>query len=363
MPDAFLTRLETMIGASVLSETDRAGLRLRVLVDHLYAGGAQENCDAGAFDDALVMAVTEASRDAVGAQASRLVAHPRASGRVLAGLVARGGAAAAAALRYGANIDFAVLEQAAAHGDAAGAVALASSHALSAQIAALLYRRPEREVLIALVRNPACHLDRTTASWLVSRARHDEDLARVLLGRGPLACDLTPLFLAADIVARGKIMADARRRDLGGPPAARRVPPPALIETLGQAAMRHDRPTLVDALARDLRLSRSDVDRIVGDRGGEPLALLANVAGLPAPLTRSLLRWLAACSEGDTRFVALERLALDFPSQTARRIVAAVTGRPVAAGSATARDAAPRISDASASSREFAPPSLRRDAR
>lgn len=328
MTDDFFAKLDSFFAGSALSGTDRADLRLRILTDHFATLADPSPEELARTETVLGEALADASPAAAGAMAARIAQHPHATSLLLAKLIALGGAAAEGALRWGRDVPRASLLAVAEHGTTAVAAALAARDNLEPALAAVLFRRTEGEVLRTLTKNPGVSLDRVTATWLIQRARHDNELARAILARKPLGCDLTPLFLAADEAERADMLVAARRRDLGTVPEYRRTS--GADDMLAPLVVREDRGAFAEALARKLGISRDDAVRLIDDAGGEALALALNVANVPSHGAATILNWLGKAAADDPRHARLLVLAGDFASQSARRILGAVFGRPIA---------------------------------
>lgn len=327
MAEDFLSRADILLDATDLPARDRAALRLRILTDHLSVRTDHDPDALAAITSALLDVLGTVGPDEIASVASRLVAHPQADDAILTVLAEHGSEAAIAALSGGRVLSQSRFLHLAECGGSACAAAIAGRGDLTPAVAIVLFRRPEPDVLVALVLNPRFHLDRATATWLVSRARHDRSLARALLARGPLACDLTPLFLFADAQERGAMLVEARRRDLGIVPEFRPVLPQDVIAGINASTSRREIDALVVVLALRLRTPRAAMTRFVEDEGGEPLALACNVAGVSSDQALELFCRVHGRRRDDPGLASLMRLVVDLAPQTARRILAAIVGR------------------------------------
>ena len=327
MPADFFTKARSLFDGSELPASEREGLRLRVIADHFCARHDHPIGDLDQIFATLRQSLSAAPLNMIADVSSRLAAHPQTDRALLEDLVSRGGETACKALQAGRAFDSKMLADLAESGPPLQAKAIAEREGLTSGIATALSRRPEPEVLATLTRNPCFHIDRSTAVWLVSRARHDRSLAAALLARAPLACDLTPLFMFADPQARAVMILEARRRDVGLVPEFRARMPSVLAGAMSAAIARRDHDALAGILARRLEVSRGDTMRFVDDKGGEALALACNVAGVPQQITAELLSWLRDRSASDPKLVPLMRLATELAPQTARRILSAIFGK------------------------------------
>lgn len=328
MAGDFFEKADALLLSPDLPEGGRADLRLRVVADHFSMRQDHAPEDLARILSTLRHALDDATPGAVASLAHRLASHPQASRDLLTCLVERGDEAAAAALRSSAAFERQSLLRLAEFGPPSSATAIAERRDVPRDVATLLFRRPEREILVALAGNRKVHLDRATAAWLVLRARRDPALAGVLLARGPLACDLTPLFMFADRQSRAAMIVEARRREIGLVPEFRAPLPPGPAEEIRRAVLTRDRGALAGVFAQQLGLSRGDAVRFIDDTGGEPLALACNAAGVSPQQTIEILCWLRRRRPDDPVIVTLMRLATDLAPQIARGIIASIVGRP-----------------------------------
>ena len=183
-------------------------------------------------------------------------------------------------LDYGGAISLPVLEHAAVAQEALlgvanwglteAARAITGRSDLDLAIVAALADRPEPDLLLAVARNAAAPIDRSTFQYLVRRSRDDEELARALLAREGYPADRAPLFLVASSEQRAAIMLAARREDLG--PETRRLrlgaEETAALTRVERAILSPDRDGFDTALASALRMPLSGVWRLIGRSEG-----------------------------------------------------------------------------------------------
>lgn len=327
MIEDFLVRADRLVNATDLPARDRAALRLRILTDHFCSRTDHEPEALATIASSVLDALGAAGAEAIAPVAARLVVHPQSDDAIVACLAGRDSGPAVVAIRAGRALGSPLLLHLAESGGSACASAIAARRDLTPDVATVLLRRPESDVLVALVANPRFQLDRATATWLVARARHDRSLADALLARGPLACDMTPLFLFADAPTRRAMIVEARRRDLGIVPEFRPVFPQDVIVGIDASTSQREIDALVVVLALRLEIPRSIMTRFVEDEGGEPLALACNVAGVSPDQALELFCRLHGRRRDDPTLASLMRLAVDLAPQTARRILAAIVGR------------------------------------
>ena len=329
MSDDFLAKTEALLSASELPEEERASLRLRIFADHFCARSDHASIPLARILTALCEAIPHAASAAVAHSAYRLAVHPQTDGKLLAGLVAFGGDVAAVVFRFGRFTEPQLLAKVAESGEASSASAIAERDDLTPALATILARRPEPDILIALAGNRSFQLDRASAAWLVSRARHDAKLASVLLTRGPFACDMTPLFMSADRSARATMIVEGRRRDVGLMPEFRVPWPNELVAEFERSLAQRDHGLLAGIFAQRLGLSRGDAMRFMLDSGGEPLALMCSGAHAEPFRTTAILCWLQDRAIDDPTVARLLALSTGLAPHSARRILSAIIGRPL----------------------------------
>jgi uncharacterized protein (DUF2336 family) len=249
--------------------------------------------------------------------------------RLLRRLIAERGEIASKVLAHAA-LDSQTLNAAAVLGTSEMALAVAQRDNIDASVARGLAERPEIDVLCALVDNPTAPVDASLHRYLVRRARDNEELAAKLIKRGGDPADSSALFLSASREQRIEIIAAIRRHDLGI--AVRADPVQGAAEALAQierAVLLPGRDGLDTALGIALGLSTSDADRLIDDRGGEPLAIaLAALGASPELAARIFILRDPAIGHSYPRVKALVGIVETVSPRAARRLVAAMTGTP-----------------------------------
>ena len=95
-----------------------------------------------------------------------------------------------------------------------------------------------------------------------------------------------------------------------------------MLAELEKLAFAPDRRPFAAALAAATGASAEDMGKVVGDRSGEPLALVLAALGMtPEAATRIFLMGDPAIAHSYERVAALQQLVADISSQTARRLV------------------------------------------
>jgi hypothetical protein len=305
---------------------------LRVAADYLALASAQTPA-RDALVAAAIQALKAADEATRSAFARRLAPHPGAAD-ALAALASLGGEAALVVLAEAVALPRERL-MSAVTGDAASAArAVAQRADLDAALVEALIERDEIDAMLTLARNPRAPIDARQFSALArcADARRSESddrrLTTALLERTPASVEQAALFFEADAGQRARILVAARRATLG------RRHPTALSPDAANVAARLERRALEGdwrrfeaTLAEEFGCSESLAARIVGDAGGEPLAVALAALGAPGDAS---VRILAArdLHEGRDyrRIAALARLKDALNPAAARLTMAAMIG-------------------------------------
>ena len=252
---------------------------LRVLVDMFVSKPQHRLSDLQQFEEMMAHLLDEADDEARLAVAQQLVRHAQTPQSLLDRFVAERGTIAAKVLAH-AGMEARALNAAAIFGTTAMAQAVARRHDIDASVVRSLAERPEQEVLCALVENRAAPIDRSLFRYLARRANDHADLAARLIERGGSGENVS-LFLSAGRMQRADMIASARRQDLGTigrqGPASLPVQIVAAIERAGSAPGLEGLDT---ALAAALQCTMPEVNRIMDDPHGEPLAVALAALGI-----------------------------------------------------------------------------------
>ncbi len=326
--DELRRSLERLVALGRTPDVDIRPVLLRVVVD-LFARKPHHAPSALAqFEEIVAHLLAQADPEARRIVAEKLARHPATPQALLDRFFREGGEVAQPVLEYGA-LDGPSLSRAASWGTAEAAAAVARRGALEPALVRELADRPEREVLLALVRNAAAPVDRPMFQYLVRRARGDDDLAEALLARDGHPLDLAPLFLLASERQRADIVLAFRRDDLS--PDKRRPTLDArerdMLAGVERAIEAADRDGRDAALAAALRVPPALVWRLADDPGGEALALaLAAVGVSPEFAARLFILSGPAIGQSVAKVRLLTRLVETVPRRTAARIIGAVAG-------------------------------------
>jgi uncharacterized protein (DUF2336 family) len=318
---------DSLRGLAVLGRRDDLNVRpvlLRVMTDLFVMKAHHIPEETLQFEElALHMLddVDDETRAAIAGKLATYGATPPAA--VIDRLVAFGGRPAAVLLEKSDSVADHAIVRAALHGEAELAAAVARRRDLGPEVVQTLVAREESEVLVALAENRSAVLSRQSFVSLVRRARRDASLACALLSRAEDADDVAPLFLSASPDQRAAIVLAAKRRALGRAPQASTPPDVSLLERLEKLASQPNRRLFAAALAAATGAGAEDMNLVVGDRYGEPLALvLAGLGMTPAAATRIFLAGDPAIAHSYPRIAALRQLVEHISPPTARRLVA-----------------------------------------
>ncbi|HWG07133.1 MAG TPA: hypothetical protein VG271_19185 [Beijerinckiaceae bacterium] len=316
---------EALRGLAALGRRDDLNLRpvlLRVMTDLFVAKSHHAPEEIHQFEEIALHMLGSIDGETRAAIASKLAAYGVTPATVIERLVACGGRAAAITLEMSRSVDSRALLAAACFGEADLAVAVAQRPDLEPEAIHALVEREESAVLIALASNMSIPLSRQLSSLLMRRARDDLLLAATLLERIDDPEEAAPLFLAADARQRGAIILAAKRRALGRPRQVPPTPDSFLLDRLEKLASQPSRRPFAAALATTTGARIADMDIVVNDTGGEPLALVLAALGMRAEAaTRIFLMSDPAISHSYPRVAALRQLVDDITPQTARRLV------------------------------------------
>ena len=301
---------------------------LRVMVDMFANKPHHAAVEIRQFEEILSHILGDADPETRLAVAEKLSRHPQTPRSLLERLLADRDAAATTVVALAA-LDSPALGVAAVLGTTEVARAAAERPDLDPETVRKLAERPEAAVLHALAGNPAAPISATVLRYLARRARNDNVLAAKLLARPGAQPDAASLFLSASRDQRHLMIADARRRDLGATSrsVSAQVSPDAL-SAIERAARHAGLEGLDIALTSALGLSSLEVERILDDTGGEPLALVLAAIGVPLETAgRVFLLGDPALAPSYQRLKALLAIVETVSPRTALRLVLGMLGR------------------------------------
>lgn len=253
--------------------------------------------------------------------------HPETPEPVFVRLFEKGGDCAALAVEFSPASPRGDLLALALGGDPSLLCALARRRDLDREIVDALAQSNDAEALRALAANRSAHLDQAARRALTQAARDDLVLARILLDRDDQGIDPEVLFLAATRLERTGVILNACRRALTSGLAEFHRADTVFSLRLESAAVRRDRDGMAALLADGLDCRRERARALIGDAGGEALALALAALGIdPDAAIRIFLCADPSISHDTDRVRALAALVRSTPQRAALQIVSAATG-------------------------------------
>jgi uncharacterized protein (DUF2336 family) len=323
------TPLPFLRGLAGNRDSQTRSLVLRIAVDQFMARDAHAPAAIRRFENEVRPLIEECDAAARINAARKLCAHATPPLRILEFIAELGGAAEIVVLTNARFLSRNRLE-AAASGEPAKALALASRSDLDGELVAALVDRNERAIALALARNPAAPLDsRIIAQWTPT-AERDPELAQALLSRMAPSLDQAPLFFVALPEQRLALLAAAQRAELAQPRAAPRGSreATALLESL---ALSEQSDLFVAALSLALRCPESLARKLTDEPSGEALAIALAALEMPRDATvRILVSGDLRSGAGFKRVAALARLKDAVSPAAAQRFIGAMSGAPAA---------------------------------
>jgi hypothetical protein len=308
---------------------DLSQVSLRVKADLLLSTPQPPAEDIAAFAElatALIPTIDEATAIIL---ARKLAGWRHAPASVLQALKARGGEVLAALLRHDMALRPAELEEIAADGNEAAALALAERADLPAAASLMLAGRGERALDLALIANPAT-LPRATLDLLLARAPSDAVYAPGLLARRDLNdAELIPLFLQAGPERRLAMLDSLSAIEALGPSERRPTPDAETFDgwllTAGE-----DRDGVFGVIASYLGGGPGLAEAMAQDRPRDLIALAMIAAGVSVEdATRLLIRLSDETARSVERIFALVALMRSVSRAVAYRLVMQVAGESV----------------------------------
>jgi uncharacterized protein (DUF2336 family) len=308
---------------------DLSQVSLRVKADLLLSTPqppAEDIATFGELATALIPTIDEATATIL---ARKLAGWRHAPASVLQALKARGGEVLVALLRHGMALPPAELEEIAAHGNKAAALALAERADLPAAASLMLAERGERGLDLALIANPAI-LPRAALDLLLPRARSDAAYASGLLARRDLSdAELIPLFLQAG-PERRRAMLDSLSAIEALGPSERRPSPDAATFTGWLLTAGEDREGVFGVIASYLGGGSGLAEAMAQDRSRDLVSLAMIAAGVSVEdATRLLIRLSDETAHSVERIFALVALMRSVSRALAYRLVMQVAGENV----------------------------------
>ena len=323
-PD-FTSRLAHLKSVGERADIDLSDVVCRVVTDHFVASQSHGERAIAEFQTLFAASLGAARAQTHAIVAAKLAVHPQTPVANLRALVACGGEAARIVLMHAHTFDPAILAHHAEHGTSAVAAAIAARGDLSPAIIAILARRLESDVIIALGGNRNAPLDRATLAHLVTRGRRDRALGAALLQRGTLSCDTLPLFMAASTLERARMIRDERRAQLGRPQTL--LPQPQLCAVILDHVIQNHQRALRESLTSALRCADVEARALIEDEGGEGFALVLARFGASETQAQQIFETrLAQRANEAERIFMLTRITQQVPPSVAAHILRIVLG-------------------------------------
>lgn len=307
---------------------------LRATVDQFVERSMHPAADIRQFEKLALGLIDIVDSETAARAALPLCFHPETPPSIFSRLFEKGGAAAALAFQFAPDLPRRDMIAVAERGPAQFAAAIARRRDLDRETMLALASRSEGEALRALAGNLSAHLDSASRRALVTAARDDLALARMLLDRDDLDLDPQPLFLAASRLERMAIVLGACRQILasGANEASLRADV-EFVAKMEAAARGYDRSAMAALLSEALECRKDRARAIVSDHLGEAFALALNAIGVPLEsATRILFSAYPGSGRNTDVMHALIGLIRSTPQRAAARIIGAMTGAARAEG-------------------------------
>lgn len=165
------------------------------------------------------------------------------------------------------------------------AAAIARRSDITAELTRFLARVGNPAIAQALALNPAADMSRETIALLSPLAATLPGLADGMANHAGVEPEwLAPVFLSLSPARRGIVTDAFCAPEQSTRPLAREATvsaPQLMLDALEAAALARDTPALAGGLAQIFDMDAETAMRVVGDEGGEPLAVVLAAAGMP----------------------------------------------------------------------------------
>ncbi len=315
---------------------------LRDLTDLFVSRRSPDGMAVLRYEDIACRLVASANSAARAYAAARISTHPYAPALLIEALLNSDPVCAKILAEHCARVAPKYLLQFAVHDDASYAAAVARRRKISPQLARVLAERTERAVLHELAANPQVVLGGDLLKQLVTKAKSDPGLARIITSRASDCILIAPLFLVASPKERQCIIRAAEHQNF---PASAisgiKLVGPALVNWLGSRDPISSRQRIASELSHVICQPKETVEALLDDPGGEGLAILFAAAGMPLPeAIRFLLRCPAEISHSHKRLRRLAKTIEYLPAHVARWLIQAISESPNLADAQTPPSAA-----------------------
>jgi uncharacterized protein (DUF2336 family) len=257
--------------------------------------------------------------------AAKLARHPMAPREVLEKLAENDAACATLLLEHARNYPVEAQLEAAINGDRVIAVALAARAKLTQSVSEALVSRNDPHVTRALADNPTAKVTPAIIDAVKDESRPDRIYAEQLQAKAPVPAPQPEGFLAANAEKRASLIATARRASLGHPTTSV-MRDETLVAQLLDYAIDRQWTEFGSALAQKTALRDDVVKSLIGDQGGEPLALMLSLVGVEqAEAIRIFLCCDTTISHSYQRVRDLSLIAADTPATVAGALLFGMT--------------------------------------
>jgi uncharacterized protein (DUF2336 family) len=257
--------------------------------------------------------------------AAKLARHPMAPREVLAKLAENDPACATLIIEHARNYPVDAQLEAAINGDRAIAVALAARAKLTPSVSEALVSRNDPHVTRALADNPTAKVTPAIIDAVKDDSRPDRIYAEKLQAKAPAAPSQPEGFLAANGEKRASLIATARRASLGHATTTV-MRDENLVAQLMDHAIDRRWTDFASALAQKTALREDVVHSLIGDAGGEPLALILSLVGVEqAEAIRIFLCCDTSISHSYVRVRDLSLIAAETPARVAGALLFGMT--------------------------------------
>jgi uncharacterized protein (DUF2336 family) len=261
--------------------------------------------------------------------ASKLARHAHAPPAVLSSLIRADRTCALLIYEHALNLSLADQIGGARHRDLQCVLAVARRKGVSGEITEALIMRREPDIIAALVNNESATFSRSGIERIALFARHDVELVAKFSARAEEPLVSAQQFLRSSTLERMRLIASARRQHLGRP-SERASAATTLILSLRESAQTRNWDAFAQTLADELGWEREVVAPLLNDEGGEPLALMLCITGMPM---QDAIRIFLCCdvpiAHSYSRVRALSDLVRDTPALIALEMMEAATGRMI----------------------------------
>lgn len=261
--------------------------------------------------------------------AARLAGHSAAPAIVLDRLARSSRQSAIILSEHCIRLDPALLLELSTVTDPAVVAAIARRPALSGELAKVISRRKEPEILRSLAANPSVNISGNLQANLVGHARTDCELAEIVLARCEKPEQIEQLFLYANQEVKTRILEGIDNFNFSAEQIRRvKIASPVLTNWLVEAAQKGKWDRIAQELAKLTKFPASMAEAYVQHPSGDGLALLLAAGGVPSTLAvRIFLACAPAISHSCERIFSLSNIIDTTPAHAALAFLHRVSGQ------------------------------------